>query len=344
PDAQGIKDWRSIIDRLQQQPHVLAASGALYEPVLISRGGSAQGAQIKGIVPEEEARVSDILKSVNEGSAAPLADASAANQPYPPILLGQDLAKAIGTHVGELVMVTSPQGELSPFGMVPKYVRYRVVGTFKTGFYDYDNNWAFTSLASAQKLFGLGDEVADIEVKLDDLYLAPKLADSLARVAGPGLSATNWMEQNPALFRALRLERLVSFISIGLIVLVAALNILTALVMLVMEKTKDIAVLIAMGVRRAQIRRIFILQGMLIGAAGTSLGLVLGYTVAMLGAKYHFITLSAEVYSIDYVPFAPRVWDGVLVALVALAISLAATIYPSYAAARILPAEALRYE
>jgi lipoprotein-releasing system permease protein len=152
------------------------------------------------------------------------------------------------------------------------------------------------------------------------------------------------MEQNPALFRAFRLERLVSFISIGLIVLVAALNILTALVMLVMEKTKDIAVLIAMGVRRAQIRRIFILQGMLIGAAGTVLGLVLGYTLALLGAKYHFITLSAEVYSIDYVPFAPRVWDGVLVALVALVISFTATIYPSHSASRILPAEALRYE
>lgn len=342
--SDGIPDWRSLMARLEKQPHVVAAAPAIYDQVLVSRGARAQGMVLKGVLPQQEKRVSDLLQSVNAGSIAPLEDADGAKESYPPIVLGKDLAEAIGAKIGEIVLVTSPQGELTPFGIVPKYVRFRVVGTFASGFYDYDNNWAFTSLASAQKLFGLGDLVSVIEFKLDDLYLAPQVGEQLAEAAGPGFSATNWMEQNRALFRALRLEKIVTFITIGLIVFVAALNILISLIMLVMEKTKDIAVLMSIGVRRAQVRRIFILQGMLIGLAGTALGLLIGYTIALIGARYHLLKLSAEVYSIDYVPFAPRAWDGVLVALVALAISFVATIYPSYSASRVLPAEALRYE
>ncbi|MEO8725013.1 MAG: FtsX-like permease family protein [Acidobacteriaceae bacterium] len=340
----GILNWRDLMARLEKQPHVAAAAPAIYDQVLVSRGARAQGMVLKGVVPQDEKRVSDLLQSVNAGSIAPLQEEGAAKESYPPIVLGKDLAEAIGAKIGELVLVTSPQGELTPFGIVPKYVRFRVVGTFASGFYDYDNNWAFTSLASAQKLFGLGDVVSVIEFKLDDLYLAPKVGEQLAEAAGPGFSATNWMEQNRPLFRALRLEKIVTFITIGLIVFVAALNILISLIMLVMEKTKDIAVLMSMGVRRAQVRRIFILQGMLIGLAGTALGLVIGEATALLGSRYHLIKLSAEVYSIDYVPFAPRAWDAVVVALVALVISYLATIYPSDSASRVLPAEALRYE
>lgn len=340
----GIPNWRDLMARLEKQPHVAAAAPAIYDQVLVSRGARAQGMVLKGVVPQDEKRVSDLLQSVNAGSIAPLEGAGAAKESYPPIVLGKDLAEAIGAKIGELVLVTSPQGELTPFGIVPKYVRFRVVGTFASGFYDYDNNWAFTSLASAQKLFGLGDVVSVIEFKLDDLYLAPQVGEQLAEAAGPGFSATNWMEQNRPLFRALRLEKIVTFITIGLIVFVAALNILISLIMLVMEKAKDIAVLMSMGVRRAQVRRIFILQGMLIGLAGTALGLVIGEAMALLGSRYHLIKLSAEVYSIDYVPFAPRAWDAVVVALVALVISYLATIYPSDAASRVLPAEALRYE
>ncbi len=342
--SDGIPDWHEVIARLAKQPHVVAAAPAIYEQVLVSRGARAEGIVLKGVLPEEEERVSELLQSVNSGSTAPLADPGSASDTYPPILLGKDLAESIGAKTGTIVLVTSPQGELTPFGIVPKYIRFKVVGTFKSGFYDYDNNWAFTSLQSAQKLFGLGNVVSVIEFKLDNLYLAPQVGDDLVKAAGPGYGATNWMEQNRALFRALRLEKVVTSITIGLIVLVAALNILISLIMLVMEKTKDIAVLMSMGVRRAQIRRIFILQGMLIGGAGTILGLVLGYTVALIGAHYHLITLSAEVYSIDYVPFAPRLLDGGIVAIVAMAISLVATIYPSYSASRVMPAESLRYE
>jgi lipoprotein-releasing system permease protein len=262
----------------------------------------------------------------------------------PPIVLGKDMADELAATVGSIVLVTSPQGELTPFGIVPKYDRFRVVGIFNSGFYDYDSSWAFTRLSDAQRLFGLGDLVSVIEFKVDDIYKADEISRQLEQAAGKGFMATNWMEQNKALFRALRLERLVTFITIGLIVFVAALNILISLTMMVMEKTRDIAVLISLGTRKSQVRRIFIAQGVLIGVVGTAIGLVLGYALSWAGGHYHLLSLAPEVYSIDYVPFAPRAMDGMLVALVAIGISLIATVYPSWSAARILPAEALRYE
>ena len=262
----------------------------------------------------------------------------------PPIVLGKDMADSLGATVGSVVLVTSPQGELTPFGMVPKYIRFRVVGIFSSGFFDYDSSWAFARLSDAQQLFGLGDLISVIEFKVDDIYKADRIAHEIEDAAGSGFMATNWMEQNKALFHALRLERLVTFITIGLIVFVAALNILISLIMLVMEKTKDIAVLMSMGTRRAQIRNLFIAQGLLIGMSGTMIGLVLGYAISYVGGHYHVISLSPEVYSIDYVPFAPRWIDGALVALVAVGVSFVATLYPSWSASRILPAETLRYE
>ena len=261
-----------------------------------------------------------------------------------PIVLGKDMADNLGAIVGSTVMVTSPQGELTPFGMVPKYNRFHVVGIFSSGFFDYDSGWAFVRLSDSQKLFGLGDEISVIEFKVDDIYQAAPISRQLEDAAGKGFMATNWQEQNKALFHALRLERLVTFITIGLIVFVAALNILISLIMMVMEKTKDIAVLMSMGTRRAQVRNLFIAQGVLIGAIGTAIGLVLGYAICYAGGHYHVLTLSPEVYSIDYVPFAPRAIDGLWVALFAVLISFVATLYPSWSAARILPAEALRYE
>jgi len=369
-ESDGIKDWRPLLENLSKRPHVIAAAPAIYEQVLISRGPRARGAVLKGMLPGYERRVSDLLKTVTLGSAAaleaergdespPTAGAGrGAAQPspddlagvqqrvaaMPPIILGKDMAEQIGANLGSVVLVTSPQGELTPFGMVPKYLRFRVVGIFNSGFFDYDSSWAFARLADAQQLFGLGDLVSVIECKLDDIYLAGTVARDLEQEAGHGFMATSWMEQNKALFRALRLERVVTFITIGLIVFVAALNILISLTMMVMEKTKDIAVLMSMGTKKEQIRRVFIAQGALIGVIGTAIGLVLGYGISWAGGHYHFIALSPEVYSIDYVPFAPRLTDGVTVALASIGISLVATIYPSWSAARILPAEALRYE
>lgn len=365
--SDGIRNWRPLMDRLANEPHVVAVAPVIYEQVLISRGPRARGAVLKGIVPADERKVSDLLKTVTSGSidalkedqANPnqsadtdvrptqpdlLSDVRARLAAMPPIILGKDMADDLGATVGSVVLVTSPQGELTPFGMVPKYNRFRVAGIFNSGFYDYDFSWAFTRLSDAQRLFGLGDEISVLEFKVDDIYKAGQIAQEIEQAAGKGFMSTNWMEQNKAIFRALRLERLVTFITIGLIVFVAALNILISLTMMVMEKTRDIAVLMSMGTRRAQVRRIFVSQGVLIGVVGTAIGLVLGYTLAWLGGHYHLLALAPEVYSIDYVPFAPRAFDGLLVALVAIGVSLVATIYPSWSAARILPAEALRYE
>jgi lipoprotein-releasing system permease protein len=372
----GIKDWPPLLDRLSKQPHVVAAAPAIFEQVLISRGPRARGAVLKGMIPADERKIGDLLSTIKEGSAAALEEATPEpekdhvgtaasavqgasatdNSPdslagvharvaaMPPIILGRDMADNLGAAVGSVVLVTSPQGELTPFGMVPKYSRFRVVGIFNSGFYDYDSSWAFTRLSDAQRLFGLGDLISVIEFKVDDIYKADQVSHELEEAAGKGFMATNWMEQNKALFHALRLERLVTFITIGLIVFVAALNILISLIMMVMEKTKDIAVLMSMGTRRSQVRNIFIAQGVLIGVIGTAIGLLLGYGISYAGGHYHMISLSPEVYSIDYVPFAPRLTDGLLVAVVAIGVSFIATLYPSWSAGRTLPAEALRYE
>jgi lipoprotein-releasing system permease protein len=254
------------------------------------------------------------------------------------------MADQLGARVGSIVLVTSPQGELTPFGMVPKYSRFRVAGIFDSGFFDYDSSWSFVRLSDAQRLFSLGDVIQIIEFKIDDIYKAGQVGQQLEQAAGAGFQTTNWMEQNKPLFHALKTERLVTFITVGLIVFVAALNILISLTMMVMEKNRDIAVLMSMGTRKGQVRKIFIAQGALIGVVGTALGLVLGYVLSWTGGHCHIFSLAPEVYSIDYVPFAPRAMDGLIVAVVAIGTSLVATIYPSWSAAKILPAEALRYE
>ena len=304
-------------------------SKAADKPALSSVEGSVRSTQ----APPDATQSPDSLTGVQRRVAA-----------MPPIVLGKDMADNLGATVGSVVLVVSPQGELTPFGTVPKYNRFRVVGIFNSGFFDYDSSWAFVRLSDAQKLFGLGDLISVLEFKVDDIYQAAPISRELEAAAGKGFMATNWEEQNKALFHALKLERRVTFITIGLIVFVAALNILISLIMMVMEKTKDIAVLMSMGTRRAQVRNLFIAQGVLIGTIGTAIGLVLGYAISYAGGHYHVLALSPEVYSIDYVPFAPRAIDGLLVALVAVGISFIATLYPSWSASRILPAEALRYE
>jgi lipoprotein-releasing system permease protein len=371
-ESDGIKEWRPLMERLSKEPHVVGTAPAIYEQVLISHGPRARGAVLKGMIPAYERKVSDLLDTVKFGSMdaldkdasveggsetrRPTGASDAEKSPddlnsvqervaaMPPIVLGKDIAEDLAVSLNSVVLVTSPQGELTPFGLVPKYVRFRVVGIFSSGFFDYDSSWAFTRLSDTQNLEGLGDQITVLEFKVDDIYQAGQISEQLEKAAGKGFMATNWMEQNKALFRALRLERLVTFITIGLIVFVAALNILISLTMMVMEKTRDIAVLMSMGTRKSQVRRLFIMQGLLIGVIGTAIGLVLGYALSWAGGHYHLLSLAPEVYSIDYVPFAPRAIDGALVALVAIGISLVATLYPSWSAARILPAEALRYE
>jgi lipoprotein-releasing system permease protein len=347
-EGDGIRNWQPLLERLRHVPHVTAASPGLYEQVLVARGARDGGALIEGILPDQELTVSELLKTATPRSLQELQPqpqpASQLNAELPPILLGKDLAETVGATVGDRVTLISPQGEMTPYGVIPKWVPFRLAGIFHSGFYQYDAQMGFMRLADAQRLFGEPDLLSVISFKVDNLDRAPQIARDIEQEAGKGFQTNNWMEENRELFKALKLEQYVTFIIIALIVIVAALNILIALTMMVMEKTRDIAVMMSFGVEPAQVRRIFLVQGLLISLIGTVVGLVLGYFAAWAGGHYHFIHLSAEVYSIDTLPFAPRVLDGVIVSAVSIGISLLATLYPSYAASRVLPAEALRYE
>ncbi|HUZ48029.1 MAG TPA: lipoprotein-releasing ABC transporter permease subunit [Terriglobia bacterium] len=337
----GIQHYEELTARLSKMPHVVAAAPALYEEVLISSQQRAQGVVLKGVDPEREVKVGDLLQHLTEGSLQGLSET------FPdadPIIIGKDLAKSLGVFVGDTVMVTSPQGSLTPFGTVPKFRHFRVVGVFDSGFFDFDATWAFTNLSAAQQLFDLRSVASVIEFKLDDVYKADTVAAVIRKAAGPGFTTQTWMDQNRSLFSALRLERLVTILTIGLIVLVAALNIFITLVMMVMEKNRDIAVLRSMGAKKKQVWTVFTLHGLLIAWVGTALGLVLGYGTSWLGQHYKLIPLQADIYGLSSVPFHPRPWDGLWIALAALAVSFLATLYPSLAATKLDPAEILRYE
>ncbi len=237
-----------------------------------------------------------------------------------------------------------PSGRLTPFGLIPRTRRFRVTGIFDSGFYDYDENWCFMTLPAAQGLEGAGDLVNVLEFRLNQPERAAEIAEEIQHAAGQGFSATTWMEENRALFRALRLEKLVTAIFIGLITFVAGLNILVVLSMTVTDKARDIAVLRSLGARREQIRKIFLCQGITIGAVGTLSGLILGYAFSFVSGTYHLIPLDPQVYAVPYVPFHPSLFDGLWITLVAMGISIGATVLPARAAVRLLPVEILRFE
>lgn len=338
--AEGIRDYRTLAATLAGQPGVRSAVPAIYLTVMLSSAGRARGIVVKGIDPELEARENEALTSITGGSADFVADADGIEA----ILLGRLVAEELGIAAGDYVTLTSPQGRLTPFGMIPRSRRYRVTGIFDSGFYDYDANWGFVTIETGQGLAGVADIVNVIEVRLDDLYRAEAARDALLAAAGEGFSATTWMEENRALFRALRLEKLVTAIFIGLITFVAGLNVLVILAMTVSEKTRDIAILMAMGARRDQIRSVFLLQGFFVGVAGTAVGLAVGLSVAHFADSLRLIRLDPQVYSVPYVPFHASWADAIWIAAAALAICTLATVYPARAAARILPVEILRFE
>jgi len=260
------------------------------------------------------------------------------------LLIGKQLATEWKMGSGDYVTLTSPQGRLTPFGLMPRTRRFRVTGVFDSGFYDTDENWCFMTLAAAQGLSGAGDLVNVIEFQLEHPDRAPEIGHQAEQIAGEGYEATTWMESNRALFRALRMEKLVTAIFIGLITFVAGLNILVVLSMTVTDKARDIAVLMSMGTRREQIRKIFLWQGITIGATGTLIGLVIGYAFSVVAGVYRLIPLDPQVYAVPYVPFHPGLMDGIWIAVVAMGISVVATILPARAAAKLLPVEVLRYE
>ncbi|HVB98145.1 MAG TPA: ABC transporter permease [Candidatus Dormibacteraeota bacterium] len=337
---EGIRDWRPLVARLAKTPGVESVAPAIYNTVLIAAGGQAQGVVLKGVDPKLEISSDRVLRHMAAGQAGFAQDSNG----IPAILIGRVLAQSLHLRVGQYLTVTSPQGSLTPFGLLPQSRRFRVTGIFNSGFYDYDANWAFVTLHAAQNLAGIGSLASVLEVRLNDPNQAPAMARKLLQEAGPGFEATTWMQQNRALFRALSLEKLATGIFIGLITFVAGLNILVALALTVVDHSPDVAVLVAMGARRRQIRHVFVLQGLAIGVVGTVVGLIIGYSTAWAANAWKLIPLDPEIYSISYVPFHTSAMDAVWISAIALGVSAAATIYPAWSAARLNPVEILRYE
>jgi len=340
PGSGGISNYQALSEKLQQMAGVRSVTPAIYETVLLSFGGQARGVVTKGIDVEREKKSDEALQKLTSGQLDFSTDADGIDG----LIVGKQLSDEWKLRPGDYVTLTSPQGRLTPFGLMPRTRRFRVAGVFESGFYDYDENWCFVSLQAAQSLAGAGDIVNVLEFRLTRPELAAQSAPLVEQAAGQGFSAATWMEENKALFRALKLEKLVTAIFIGLITFVAGLNILVVLSMTVTDKARDIAVLLSMGARREQIRRIFLLQGLAIGASGTVLGLVFGYAFAWIAGTYQLIPLDPQVYAVPYVPFHPNFLDGLWIASAAMSIAIVATLLPAREAARLLPVEILRFE
>jgi lipoprotein-releasing system permease protein len=340
PGTGGIRNYEDLIKKFAELPGVKSIVPSVYQNVLLSFGGDARGVVAKGVDPERERKYDEALQRIVDGKLDFSRDADGIEA----LLIGKQLSQEWKIKPGDYVTLTSPQGRLTPFGMVPRTRRFRVTGVFDSGFYDYDENWCFMTLAAAQELSGTGDIVNVLEFRLAQPELADEFGQRLELEAGESFAASTWMEENRALFRALRLEKLVTAIFIGLITFVAGLNVLVVLSMTVTDKARDIAVLMSMGTRREQIRRIFLMQGISIGATGTVIGLVVGYAFSWIAGTFRLIPLDPQVYSVPFVPFHPSVWDGVWIAVVAMVISVGATLLPARAASRLLPVEILRFE
>ena len=336
----GIEDWRNLMEKFRRVPHVVAVEQVLYDQVIFTGTLGRKVVTLKGIDARGELATSDTLRHLKEGSLDALKD----DNGLPGLIVGEKLAQDGGLRMGSVVSVLDPQGTMTPMGPAPHTMRFRVAGIFETDFFDVDDTWAYAPLAAVQRLESAGDTVNTIEIRLDNPDRAPEMAHELLRAAGTGYSSITWEEQNAQLFRALKLERVVTAITIGLIEMVGALNILITLTMVVLTKYKDIAVLMTMGTRRSQIRRIFVMQGAMIGVIGTVIGLAIGYAFCHFAGEYRWIPLDESVYALSYVPFNARTIDGVWIAAAAMAVSLLATIYPARNATRITPVEVLRYE
>ena len=341
PDpAEGLE---AVVAKVRSVPGVAGASTSVYGKALLTSPTGAAAVTLKGIVPAEERTVTDVLQKLDEGSAAPLGEAGEAAG-LAPVLLGSRLAESLNVGVGDVVTVTSPQGRLSPVGLLPRFVKVRVVGTVKTGFYEFDAGWGYLPLAAARRLLDEEGRTLHVEVRLDDMFAVKDGARRILERLGEGYVTTDWVEMNQSLYSALWIEKVAIGIAIGLIVAVAALNIVATLVLMVMEKHKDIAILVSMGASRGSIMRVFMLQGTVIGVLGTALGGSLGAGACWALDRFRVVRVPEDVYQIAWVPFRLLPGDAAVVLVAALGICFLATLYPARGASRLDPAEALRYE
>ena len=342
-----ISEYQKVREKVEEVSGVNAATPFIYTQVMISSRKAISGAVLRGIEPKTASKVINLPKNLRSGS---LDELEAEKKPEgfrstPGIILGNELARNIGVARGEPVTVISPLGRLTPLGRVPRSQTFRVAGIFDSGMYEYDSTVAYVSLWAAQRFLGIGERVTGIEVRVDEIYEADRVARAIGKALdGYPYWSRDWMRMNKNLFSALKLEKIVMFIILTLIILVAAFNIVGTLIMVVIEKTRDIAILKSMGATRRSIMKIFMIEGAVIGLVGTLLGLLGGYTLCKLLATYKFIELPSDVYYISTLPVQMNPLDVAIIALAAIVITLAASVYPAWQASRFDPAEAIRYE
>jgi len=342
----GLPDWRQVAGVAKANPAVIAAAPFVTAQGLLSSGAQVQGVLVRGVVPELEEKVADIGRHMRGGRLADLVPGEFG------IVLGTDLARALRVQLGERVTLIAPQGQVTPAGLVPRLKQFRVIGIFNVGHYEYDSGLALVRMEDAQALYRLGEAASGVRLKLADLYQAPRVSRELARTMAGDVYLSDWTQQNANYFRAIQIEKRMMFIILTLIIAVAAFNLVSTLVMVVTDKHPDIAILRTLGASPAAIMKIFMVQGTLIGVIGTALGVLLGVLLSLnidvvvpaVERAFNFQILSREVYYISELP-SELVWRDVwTVAVVALVLAFAATLYPSWRAARVNPAEALRYE
>jgi lipoprotein-releasing system permease protein len=338
-----ITDTAALMASVEEHPQVVAAAPFIYRKLMIVHGRRSDGIMLKAIDPEQSPRVVEIKRLVQRGNFEALTTSSG-DDGYPGIVLGDELALNLGAGLNALVKLISPFEVLTPTGYVPKTMQFRVVGLFHSGMFDYDTSWAFVTIPSAQKFFDMGEGVMGIEMRLRDLYAADKTAAALEEKLGGQYVFRTWVDMNGPLFSALKLEKMVSFLFIVLIVIVASFGMTSSLTLLVMDKKKEIGVLKAMGASRRSLLSIFLGEGLLLGLTGTVLGALAGFVVCWVLDSFQLISLPGDVYFITHVPFIMKTRDFVLTGVAALLISLQATLYPALSAANLDPVEAIREE
>jgi lipoprotein-releasing system permease protein len=349
-DREGLDHYEEALKEVTEVKGIISAAPFIYNQVMLSSESNVSGVVLKGIDPDLEGKVTELAKNMKSGSLKDLKKTREGD--LPGIILGVELAKNLGASTNDTLQVISPLGTMTPMGMMPKMRRFRVVGIFYSGMYEYDNTMAYVSLGSAQSFFGMGAHVTGIEIKTDDIYRVKEIGKEIRHKMGFPFWTKDWMEMNRNLFSALKLEKIAMFIILVLIVLVAAFNIISTLIMVVMEKNKDIAILKSMGANSRGILKIFIIEGLVIGVVGTVLGTILGLGAAfnlekitgVVEGLFGFKILSSDVYYIDKLPSQVNPLDVGLIIITAILISLLATLYPSWRASKLDPAEALRYE